>query len=103
MNKQKFNELKLKFTDGNGKYIFPVPVIEMNNEDLRDYIDYIAEKAARASYYANNGSFKNISDESNKQQKYINLLNSVKNNRPDFTLSEKELELANFKGAIQIG
>ena len=102
MKKERFNELKLKFTDGNGKYIFPVAICKMQKEDLKDYIDYLQEKFNKATYFANSiGSFKAIERETKCLHDLINVLNLIKINRPDFKLNEKQNKLALFKGGVQ--
>lgn len=104
MNKEVFNQLKMKFTDGNGKYIFPVPVEKMNKDDLKEYIDYLEEKASKATYYANlTGSIKAQANEFNCVQKLIHTLNFIRVNRPDFQLTFRQKELSLFKGGLAIG
>ena len=69
----------------------------MTKEDLRDYIDYMAERYAKAVYYVDvNMSFRAVSDANNKQQKYAHILKLVKINRPDVILTENEKQIACF-------
>ena len=105
MDKRRFNKLKLKFTDESGKYIFPVPVCEMKEADLKDYIEYLELKFQKASFYVdfNKYSFKSLKQESKCLYKLIDTLNFIKVNRPDFNLTEKQKKLFLFKGGVKIG
>ena len=92
-----YQYLKNKFTDGNGNYIFNVPVIQMSIEDLKDYIEFKRLRYIKASQLNDKyGTIKTINDEHKKQCEYCNALRLVKNNRPDFVLSEKELQFSCF-------
>lgn len=88
-----YQDLKMKFTDGNGNYIFKVPVVEMDVEDLKDYKDYLALKYNKAN--EKDDKFGTCTALKH-QQKYCNLLRLIKNNRPDFVLTEKELQVSCF-------